>query len=381
MGGGPAWTGSGERAEGNRQEERKPCLSRPLPPRKRPDGAGGKWRGPRAPGGIGGGWGPGSQASRGASDTGEAPPPTEGRPPSPVAGVTFVSSDVPTQPLTLRPNDRGRLRAPPGLGCHLRKMGSLPPRCAAPRSRGDGGRGGGAEGVNVPGPPPTLRAPPPAAGKRRASAGARLDLRPCPPPPAPVPVQFLVPARPPSPSPRRPELRSARPAPPPPWPGPPCLCGEWGRRAGDPGCGRGEGCRGSRGARAGLRFPGAAGLARRWLEMPGRARRLGRPVGDSGTRVDLCAQPSPAAPLLSYSGHKAPRSHSWTRGVGDRWVPSPIPRASCVLGDPCPPPSTRVSLLPLQELGPPAWPLLPFSSPCTGGFTPHTNKWSGNSLE
>ncbi|XDA73028.1 hypothetical protein R6Z07F_003307 [Ovis aries] len=164
--------------------------------------------GPPRARGIGGGWGPGSQASRGACDTGETPPPTEGRPPSPVAGVTFVSSDVPTQPLTLRPNDRGRLRAPPGLGCHLRKMGSLPPRCAAPRSRGDGGRGGGAEGVNVPGPPPTLRAPPPAAGKRRASAGARLDLRPCPPPPAPVrprpplsapvPVPFLVPARPPA---------------------------------------------------------------------------------------------------------------------------------------------------------------------------------------
>lgn len=225
----------------------------------------------------------------------------------------------------------------------------------------------------------------PRRGRGWTSAPARprpplsAPARPCPP--LSLSRSSSPPARPPSPSPRRPELRSARPAPPPPWPGPPCLCGEWGRRAGDPGCGRGEGCRGSRGARAGLRFPGAAGLARRLLEMPGRARRLGRPVGDLGTRVDLCAQPSPAAPLLSYSGHKAPRSHSWTRGVGDHWVPSPIPRASCVLGDPCPPPSTRMALLPLQELGPPAWSLLPFSSPCTGGFTPHTNKWSGNSLE
>lgn len=187
-----------------------------------------------------------------------------------------------------------------GSGATSGKWVTYHPAVLRPEAAGMEGRGG-AEGVNVPGPPPTLPAPPPAVGKRRASAGARPDLRPRPPPPAPVPVPFLVPARPPSPSPRRPELRSARPAPPPPWPGPPCLCGEWGRRAGDPGCGRGEGCRGSRGARAGLRFPGAAGLARRWLEMPGRTRRLGRPVGDWRTAVDSCAQPYPVARMLSYA--------------------------------------------------------------------------------
>lgn len=200
----------GGRGRGQRETDRRKgspvCLglSHPEKGRMGPEGNGGaparpgywRWVGSRF-----------ASIQRGLRHRGN-PPPTEGRPPSPVAGVTFVSSDVPTQPLTLRPNDRGRLRAPPGLGCHLRKMGSLPPRCAAPRSRGDGGRGGGAEGVNVPGPPPTLRAPPPAAGKRRASAGARLDLRPCPPPPAPVrprpplsapvPVPFLVPARPPA---------------------------------------------------------------------------------------------------------------------------------------------------------------------------------------
>ena len=134
VGGGPCLEGvRGERAEGNRRKGSPVSASST---QKKAGRAGGKWRGPRAPGEIGGGWGPGSQASRGAGDPGEA------KPPSPVAGVAFVGSDVPTRPLTLRLNDRGRLLAPPGLGCHLRKMGHLPPRRAAPRGRGDGGPGG-----------------------------------------------------------------------------------------------------------------------------------------------------------------------------------------------------------------------------------------------
>ena len=65
------------------------------------------------------------------------------------------------------------------------------PRCAGPGARPRGWRAGGAEGVNAPGPPPPLQAPPPVSGKRKVTAGARPDLLPRPPP-ARVPA--LVPA-------------------------------------------------------------------------------------------------------------------------------------------------------------------------------------------
>ena len=211
--------------------------------------------------------------------------------------------------------------------------------------------------------------------------GARPGLRPCPPPSRSPSRSRSPPA---VPEPRRPELRSARPAPPPPpWTGPPCRCGEWGRRAGGPGLG-------ARGgmprwvSRAGLTFPGTDGLARRWPEMPGCARRLDRPVGDRRPRGP-CAQPSPAAPLLPYA--RAPRhAHPTpapgelaTQGLAGSWVPSPIPRASCVLGDPRPLPSTPewLSFLPGSSCLPPAHlspsPLLPL-----GAFFPQM-KWGGAS--
>lgn len=73
-----------------------------------------------------------------------------------------------------------------------------------------------------------------------------------------------------------------------------------------------------------------------------------------------------------------------TQGLAGSWVPSPIPRASCVLGDPRPLPSTPewLSFLPGSSCLPPAHlspsPLLPL-----GAFFPQM-KWggaSGTSLE
>lgn len=72
-----------------------------------------------------------------------------------------------------------------------------------------------------------------------------------------------------------------------------------------------------------------------------------------------CALPSPAAPRLPRA--RAPRHSVPTRdsdlwgpkGSPGSWVPSPIPRTSCVRGDPRPLPHPRGALLSPGELEPP----------------------------
>ena len=81
------WRGPGERAEGNRQEERKPCLgfSHPEKGRTGPEGNGGA---PVRPGRLEVGGVPVRKHPEGPATPGK--PPKRGGPPSPVAGVTFV---------------------------------------------------------------------------------------------------------------------------------------------------------------------------------------------------------------------------------------------------------------------------------------------------
>lgn len=70
-------------------------------------------------------------------------------------------------------------------------------------------------------------------------------------------------------------------------------------------------------------------------------------------------------------------SRSWgPQGLAGSWVPSPIPRASCVLGDPCPPPSTPEWLSFLSR----SWGLRPahrFPSLllALGAFSPPQMEW------
>lgn len=130
-------------------------------------------------------------------------------------------------------------------------------------------------------------------------------------------------------------------------------------------------------------FPGRswAGAA-----MAGDARPCATP-GPAGRRLEdrggLVRSAFPCRPYaLLRSGPKAPRAHSWTRGVGDRKV-SPVagsrprfrgPPASWAT--PVLHPQPRVALLPLRELGPPACPPLPLHWGERGGsFFPPQMEW------
>lgn len=104
-------------------------------------------------------------------------------------------------------------------------------------------------------------------------------------------------------------------------------------------------------------FPGTDRLARWRPEMPGRARRLDPPVGGQGPRF-RCVQPSPAAPRPP-DPTPGPRELG-TQDLAGSSVSAPVPRASCILGNPSPLPSSGSPSSP--ELGPLARarsPLLP----------------------
>lgn len=148
--------------------------------------------------------------------------------------------------------------------------------------------------------------------------------------------------------------------------------GETGRRWAAPGHGR---------CRAGCPEPAAVPwdrLAR--AAAAGDARSCAAP-GPAGRRPGTAGPVRPALP----GGPEAPRSHSGTSGVGDAssrrqlgFRPRPVPRASRILGNARPLPSSGSPSSP--ELGPPARRLSPLPSPLSpsprqGFFLP--TKWDG----
>lgn len=118
------------------------------------------------------------------------------------------------------------------------------------------------------------------------------------------------------------------------------------------------------GVRGWPQFPGTDRLARWRPEMPGGARRLDPPVGGQGPRF-RCAQPSPEA-ARPPDPTPGPRELG-TQDLAGSSVSAPVPRASCILGNPSPLPSSGSPSSP--ELGPLAGARSPFL-PSPSGLLP-----------